>query len=102
MKQHGLYIGWAWITESQSMLAVSNPATGDVVAMVSTASREIVQEAIDAAYRAFPQWTNTPAVRRSQLLGAVAERIRNDVERLVRILTMEQGKPLAEARGEIN
>ena len=102
MKRYALYVDGHWVEHGSSVLDVHNPATGDVVGSVPTASRAMVRNAIDAAYRALASWSSMPAGQRAELLTRVATRIRNDVDRLARVLTMEQGKPLAEARGEMN
>lgn len=101
MEHFSLYMDGSYVDPGESLLEVTNPATGDVVGLVATASRDSVRVAIEAAWRAFPGWANTPASERAKLLMEVGQRIRHDVDRLARILTLEQGKPLAEARGEI-
>jgi succinate-semialdehyde dehydrogenase/glutarate-semialdehyde dehydrogenase len=80
---------------------VLDPATGQIVAQVASAGRADVEQAIDAASRAFPAWSAMPAPERSGLLRAWYELILKHVDELAAILTAEQGKPLAEAAGEI-
>ena len=102
MKGYALYVDGHWVEHGSSVLDVHNPATGDVVGSVPTTSRAMVRNAIDAAYRALAFWSGIAAGQRAELLTRVATRIRNDVDQLAHVLTMEQGKPLAEARGEMN
>jgi len=80
---------------------VLNPATGDVVGSVVDASPEDVRAAIDAAAEALPAWRATPAVERGRVLRRAADLIRERKDDLARLVTTEQGKPLAEAAGEV-
>jgi len=80
---------------------VINPATGEVVDTVPLATEQEVDLAVKAAYEAFPGWWETPAARRGEVLYACAERVKAHAEELARSLTLEQGKPIREARLEI-
>ena len=80
---------------------VVNPATGEVVDTVPLASEREVDLAVRAAHEAFPSWWDTPAARRGEILYAALEKVRAHAEELARTLTLEQGKPLREARLEI-
>lgn len=80
--------------------AVLDPATGAVVARVPCLGREEAQAAIGAAARAFPGWSSTLAAERGAALRRWADLIVQHASDLARIMTAEQGKPLAEARGE--
>jgi succinate-semialdehyde dehydrogenase/glutarate-semialdehyde dehydrogenase len=82
-------------------LAVTNPATGETIARVPRMGEAETREAIDAAHRALPAWRARPAKERAAALRAWYAAILAHVEDLALILTSEQGKPLAEARGEI-
>lgn len=101
MEHFALYIDGQWMGEGLETLDVVNPATLEVFATVPIASTEVVRMAIEAAHRAFFDWANTPAVVRAELLSRVAHHIREEKDHLARTLTREQGKPLAEALGEI-
>ena len=81
--------------------AVLDPATGDVVACVPRMGLTDVRAAIHAADRAFPGWAATMAAERGAALRRWADLITQNTEDLARIMTAEQGKPLAEARGEV-
>lgn len=91
-----------WImADDNSTRSVRNPATGEVIAQVPECSTIETRRAIIAAAKAWPMWRNLPAIERSQILRTWSELMRMNQEDLARIMTMEQGKPLAEARGEI-
>lgn len=81
-------------------LAVINPADETTIAEVAFGGRADAEAAIDAAARAFPAWRAVSAYDRAKVLKRTAELIRERVERIARALTMEQGKPLGEAKGE--
>ena len=88
--------------EGASTFRVSNPATGEVVDSVPKGGREDAKRAIDAASDAFKVWSERPSIERSRVLLKISELVRANVEDLATTLTLEQGKPLGEARGEIN
>jgi succinate-semialdehyde dehydrogenase/glutarate-semialdehyde dehydrogenase len=94
------YIGGEWVTGGAT-LAVRNPANGEVVGHIPDLGAEATHRAIAAAEAALPQWRALPAAKRSHLLEAWFTAISETTDDLARILTVEQGKPLAEARGEI-
>lgn len=80
---------------------VINPATEHPVAACPVANGEQLEDAIRFARRAFPAWSSTPLDTRRALLRAVADAIENRIEPLCALLTAEQGKPLSQARFEI-
>ena len=96
----GAYIDGAWI-ESSSTMPVTNPANGQCVATVAKAGRVETEQAITAAERALNPWQRKPAKERANLLRRWYDLILENQEDLAQILTAEQGKILAEARGEI-
>ncbi|MCL5971543.1 MAG: aldehyde dehydrogenase family protein, partial [Firmicutes bacterium] len=100
MKYYGLFIDGKWCDASRTM-AVTNPATGEVIAEVAEAGSGETRNAIDAAARAFPNWAALPARERAGLMRQVADRIRMQADLLAEILTAEQGKPLREAKAEV-
>ncbi|MBX3085660.1 MAG: NAD-dependent succinate-semialdehyde dehydrogenase [Anaerolineae bacterium] len=81
--------------------AVDNPATGDILRYVPDAGADETRAAIDAAAAALPIWAAMPAITRSDLMRKVAALMLERRERLATIMTLEQGKPISEARGEI-
>jgi len=80
---------------------VVNPATGETIDSVPKGDREDVRSAVDDSRTAFKKWSETPAIERSRTLFKAAEIVRANLEELARTLTIEQGKPIGEARGEI-
>jgi acyl-CoA reductase-like NAD-dependent aldehyde dehydrogenase len=83
-------------------LEVHDPATGEVVETVPAGSAEDVDAAVRAAFAAFPGWRETPASRRGEVLHEATAHVRSHTDELARQLTLEQGKPLREARLEID
>jgi succinate-semialdehyde dehydrogenase/glutarate-semialdehyde dehydrogenase len=97
-----IYINGQWIKPpSCGDLEVLNPATGQPVSVVPQSGRDEAQAAIRAADGALAEWSGRPAKERSYLLRRWHDLVVEHVDDLARILTAEQGKPLAEARGEI-
>ncbi|WP_269499976.1 NAD-dependent succinate-semialdehyde dehydrogenase [Castellaniella sp. S9] len=80
---------------------VINPATGEVLGQLPHARPEDLQRALAAAQRAFGQWRHSSPMERSAILRQVAQLSRERAEDIARALTLDQGKPLAESRGEI-
>lgn len=80
---------------------VNNPATGSLIAEVKGADEHIIDEAIDAAHCAFPDWSGTLASERSDLLMKWHDLVLENEKALAALLTTEQGKPFKEALGEI-
>ena len=87
--------------QSGATIPVHDPATDEVIAQVPSCGQREAQQAIEAASSALPSWRELPAQERSSYLEKLAALMRERTETLARILTSEQGKPLAEARGEI-
>lgn len=97
-----LFIDGAWCPGSGgNRTEVINPASGEFLASVADAIAEDVRRAIDAADRAFHDWSRRTAYERAAALRAWHDLILQSADDLATILTAEQGKPLAEARGEI-
>ncbi|WP_323119032.1 NAD-dependent succinate-semialdehyde dehydrogenase [Burkholderia alba] len=98
----GHYIGGEWhARDGGGTYAVRNPATGDVIASVARGGAEEARQAIDAAARALPAWRALPAKERSARVRRWGELMLEQRDALAELLTREQGKPLAEARGEV-
>jgi succinate-semialdehyde dehydrogenase/glutarate-semialdehyde dehydrogenase len=101
-KDEQLLIGGRWVgAESEERFDVTNPATGEVVGTVPDGSRADVQAAIDAAAGALEGWKALPAVERARVLRRSADLIRERRDEIAAVMTAEQGKPLAEAAGEV-
>jgi len=96
------FVNGEWCdADTQKNFAVKNPATGDVIAQVADLGIEQTRRAIAAAAHAQITWAQKTAKERSQLLRAWFDLVIQNQEDLAQILTLEQGKPIAEARGEI-
>lgn len=100
MTWNHMWIDGEQVTLSETM-EVYNPATGAVLAVVPNGGETEAKLAVDAAYRAFPAWSKRTAGDRAGYLHQWADRIMDHQEELAILLSNEQGKPLAEARGEI-
>ncbi|WP_455287822.1 NADP-dependent succinate-semialdehyde dehydrogenase [Cupriavidus necator] len=94
------YIDGRWI-DGERRIDVTNPATGERVGQVPQLGADETRQAIEAANRALPAWRARTAKERSTLLRKWFELIMASQEDLARIMTAEQGKPIAESRGEI-
>ena len=96
------FVNGLW-TDSQSgkTLEVNNPATMEIVGKVPNFTAEETKSAIDHAEKAFQSWKNTTAKERSIILKKWSDLIIEHVDDLAKIMTIEQGKPLSEAKGEI-
>lgn len=96
------FVGGVWTAAaSGKTFAVTNPARGDVIAHVPDLSRAEVAQAIDAAQKAQKPWAARAAKERAKVLRKWFDLMMENQEDLAIILTSEQGKPLAEARGEV-
>ena len=96
------YIDGAWVdADSGATLAVANPATGEVIAEVAKCGQAETRRAIEAARIAQVEWRQKTAKERAALLREWFNLMMASQEDLAQILTSEQGKPLAEARGEV-
>jgi succinate-semialdehyde dehydrogenase / glutarate-semialdehyde dehydrogenase len=87
---------------SGETLAIVNPATEETIGSVARASQADLDEALDAAKRAFPVWRAVSPLVRSDIMRKAAGLLRSRAEAIAAIMTAEQGKPLAEAKIEIN
>ena len=95
-----LYIDGQWRDGSEKRLPVLNPATGEAIGTLAHAGRKDLDEALAAAERGFQQWRRVGVVERSQLMRRAAGLLRERKDAIATLMTMEQGKPLAESLGE--
>ena len=96
------YINGQWQdADSGATVPVTNPATGEVIAEVAKCSTDETRRAVEAAEAAFPEWSKRTAKERAACLRKWFNLMMEAQEDLAMIMTLEQGKPLAEARGEI-
>ena len=96
------YINGEWVeANSKDTISVNNPATLKEIGTVPKCGKEETKNAIDAANTAWPQWKSTSARERSNILRKWFDLIISNKEELAQIMTIEQGKPINESRGEI-
>ncbi len=101
-RQEKILVGGQWIdADSGETLNVIDPATGETVGSVPNAGAGETKRAIDAASSAFETFSQTTAAERAVLLRNLSAAILDNQDYLAELLTREQGKPLAEARGEV-
>ncbi|GAA4354783.1 NAD-dependent succinate-semialdehyde dehydrogenase [Kangiella marina] len=94
------YINGEWISATNTF-DVDNPFDNGVIASVTDCTAEHADNAIEAASEAFKSWSKTTAKQRSSLLLAWHQLIIDNTDELAELLTIEQGKPLSEAKNEI-
>ena len=98
----GLFIAGKWIpAEDGETLSVHDPSTGSTIKEIASASVADGRAALDAACDAFPDWATTPARARAELLRRAFDLLQERKEEFALLMTLEMGKPLAEARGEV-
>jgi succinate-semialdehyde dehydrogenase / glutarate-semialdehyde dehydrogenase len=98
----GLYVGGRWRPASDgATLTVHDPATGEVVKEIASATVADGTAALDAACDAFPAWAATPARVRAEILRRAFDLLQERAEDVALLMSVEMGKPLAEARGEV-
>jgi succinate-semialdehyde dehydrogenase/glutarate-semialdehyde dehydrogenase len=98
--QTQLYIGGTWRDGSKERLAIVNPASDEVIGTVANAGRDDLDEALATAATGFTAWSQISAFERAKLLHKAAQLLRERVEKIATIMTLEQGKPLAESTAE--
>jgi succinate-semialdehyde dehydrogenase/glutarate-semialdehyde dehydrogenase len=101
LRQHGFIHGEWRSARSGATIAIRNPANGTVVGEVPVMGATETREAIDAAAKAMPAWAKRTAKERAVILRRFAELMLANADDLAIIMTSEQGKPLAEAKGEV-
>ncbi|MEG0058008.1 aldehyde dehydrogenase family protein, partial [Hafnia sp.] len=100
--RHQAYINGHWQSATDGRtFAVTNPANGETIAEVSDLSAHETEAAIRAAADALPAWRKQTAKQRSQTLQRWCQLIMQNQAELAELLSLEQGKPQSEARGEI-
>lgn len=100
LKREACLIDGEWIT-ADDWIEVDNPASGEVIGRVPKLGKEHTLRAIDAAERAMGPWAQQTGKERAQILRRYFDLIVRHTEDIARLMTAEQGKPLAESRGEV-
>jgi succinate-semialdehyde dehydrogenase/glutarate-semialdehyde dehydrogenase len=97
-----LFVDGVWTGAAAGRtLPVVNPATGEAIGTVAHAERADLDRALEAADKGFRAWRKVSAFDRSKVMRKAADLLRARADAIAPLLTMEQGKPLAEARGEV-
>src|SRR4028119_1116957 len=92
---------WTDAAASGATFAIANPATNEPIATLPDAGGEEMRRAIDAASAIQEEWAATTAAHRAGIMRRAADLMHERKEHLATVMTLEQGKPLAESRGEI-
>jgi len=96
------YIDGAWVEPgARGTIDVDNPATGETLGVVPKLGRDETRRAIEAAARAFPAWRRKTAKERASVLRRWFDLMMANQDDLARLMTLEQGKPLSESKGEV-
>ena len=97
------FIGGTWQAASSGRKTLNhNPATGELLGEVTASGPEEVEQAVAAARAALPAWRSLPAPKRGEILWRAADLLRRRKAELARALTMEEGKSLTDAGGEVH
>jgi succinate-semialdehyde dehydrogenase/glutarate-semialdehyde dehydrogenase len=96
-----LFIDGRFVVGVGARIPVENPATGEVVGHIAAAQPQEIESAVRAARKAFKQWSRLAPVERSKALRRLGDCIGAEADAMATVMTLEQGKPLNEARGEI-
>ncbi|MCW4591811.1 aldehyde dehydrogenase [Gluconacetobacter entanii] len=103
VRTYDLFIGGEWVpATTEERDTIRNPATGEALASVGIASKDDVDRALQTAQEAFGTWSRLIATDRADYLYKLIDLIRRDEDRLARIITSENGKPIREAKVEVN
>ncbi len=98
---HQLFVGGEWRDGGAGTLPVEDPASGEVLAQVADASHDDAEAALAAAHEAFASWRHVAPRERGDVLRRAYELIIERQDTLATLMTLEMGKPLAEAKGEV-
>jgi len=100
METKSLYLDGRFVSSSEAVTVI-NPATGEGFARVATIDAPQVRQALADAHAAFPAWRQLTAKARADYLLAVADQLSRRADETAKIVTMENGKPLAQSKGEV-
>ena len=99
--QTGLLINGKWINTNRDLFPVFNPATSEEICKISIATEDDLLSTVNSAQLAMKEWQKYTAKERGKIIKTWGELITINADDLAKILTLEQGKPLTEAKGEI-
>jgi succinate-semialdehyde dehydrogenase/glutarate-semialdehyde dehydrogenase len=95
------YIAGEWLATAGPLLDVTDPATGYLITRVPDSGAAEARAALDAAHAAFPAWRKVPAKQRAQIIKRWNDLVLAHQDDLGTLISLEQGKPLAEGKGEV-
>lgn len=96
------YIGGKWVpSQAEKHETIPNPATGELLGQVPLSSKEEVDQAVQAAQTAFETWSRTPVTERARVMFRFQQLLFEHRDELARVITLENGKNLAEAQAEL-
>jgi len=96
------YVNGRWVeSKTSKWLEVRNPATDEVIALCPETTKEEIDQTVKVAQDAFWAWRGTPPPRRAKLLFSFHEKLDKQVDAIAEIIVNENGKTLADAKGEI-
>jgi len=102
VEKYKMYINGEWIeSDSEEIFTRINPATLEPIGEFSKGNEMDIEAAVDAAEDAFEAWSETPAPKRGEILFKAAQLLQQNKEELTKIVTIEMGKVLTEARGDV-
>ncbi len=102
VKKLKFYAGGQWIeSKTEKYMDVFNPSTGEVIAKAPCCTEEEVNMAVKAASEAFPEWSQTPVMKRAQVLYKFRDLIEEHMDELTEMVARENGKVWEEAKGDI-
>lgn len=96
------YINGEWKATGRDSFPVENPTTATEITTVPVATAEEIDEAFDAATAAQSEWQDRSGIERANILRKIGSVVENNVEDIAELITAEQGKPLASAKGEVS
>lgn len=95
------YVNGEWVdSESDRLLDVENPATGEIIAQMPLSTVDETKAAIEVAQEAWQEWRETPPISRARIFFKLKELLELDFENIARVMVQEQGKTIDESRGE--
>lgn len=100
MKTHPLFLNGEFVT-TEKTISITNPASGEVFANISTVDRSQVAQAVKDAHSAFAGWRALTAKARGEFLRKIADELEKRRDEIARIVTTEAGKPLPQSHGEV-
>ena len=102
IKQLKYFAGGEWLeSKTEKYMDIYNPSTGEVIAKTPCCTANEVEYAIQCAKEAFGPWSNTPVMKRVQVLYKFRELLIENMDELAKLCAIEHGKVLSEAKGDI-